>query len=158
MRLLKREYVADYTGPGRWRGAPGLETEILYAAPTQTNVMLAGVHNPTRGFCGGIDGAPNRLRLSPGTGPEEEIPETAYNYAMPAGGVIGFLRGGGGGWGDPLERPVSEVLDDVNNGYVTVAGALRDYGIAINNAGAVDALSTEKERCRRQQRQDTAPK
>ena len=39
--------------------------------------------------------------------------------------------GGGGGWGDPLEREPAVVLEDVLDEYVSVAGARRDYGVVI---------------------------
>jgi N-methylhydantoinase B len=39
--------------------------------------------------------------------------------------------GGGGGWGDPLERDPAAVLEDVLDEYVSVAGARRDYGVVI---------------------------
>jgi N-methylhydantoinase B len=39
--------------------------------------------------------------------------------------------GGGGGWGDPLDRDPQAVLDDVIDEYVSVEGARRDYGVVI---------------------------
>ncbi len=39
---------------------------------------------------------------------------------------------GGGGYGDPKKRPAEEVLEDVLNGYVSIAMAERDYGVAID--------------------------
>ncbi len=47
------------------------------------------------------------------------------------GGVLRFRTGGGGGWGDPLERDPERVLHDVRDEYVSLAGAWRDYGVAI---------------------------
>ena len=38
---------------------------------------------------------------------------------------------GGGGFGDPLERLPEEVLEDVIDGYVSVARAALDYGVVI---------------------------
>jgi N-methylhydantoinase B len=38
---------------------------------------------------------------------------------------------GGGGLGDPLERDPALVLEDVIDGYVTVDGAERDYGVVV---------------------------
>jgi N-methylhydantoinase B len=44
-----------------------------------------------------------------------------------------FIRpsAGGGGLYDPLERDLDRVLDDVIDGYVTIEGAARDYGVVI---------------------------
>ena len=38
---------------------------------------------------------------------------------------------GGGGWGNPLERDPERVKNDVRDEYVTIEGALRDYGVVI---------------------------
>lgn len=48
-----------------------------------------------------------------------------------AGATFRYLTNGGGGWGDPLARAPDRVLRDVRDGYVSVAGAARDYGVAV---------------------------
>ncbi|HZZ47616.1 MAG TPA: hydantoinase B/oxoprolinase family protein, partial [Pseudonocardia sp.] len=48
-----------------------------------------------------------------------------------AGAVFRYLTNGGGGWGAPFEREPERVLDDVRNGYVSVEGAARDYGVVV---------------------------
>jgi N-methylhydantoinase B len=52
------------------------------------------------------------------------------NELMKPGDVLVIESGGGGGYGDPHERPRATVADDVRNGYVTPEAALRDYGLA----------------------------
>ena len=49
----------------------------------------------------------------------------------PAGSVVRIVSRGAGGWGDPLARDTELVRRDVRDGYVTVAGARRDYGVVI---------------------------
>ncbi len=49
----------------------------------------------------------------------------------PAGSVVRTITNGAGGWGDPFTRDVDKVVDDVRDGYVTIAGAERDYGVVI---------------------------
>jgi N-methylhydantoinase B len=51
---------------------------------------------------------------------------------MAPGEVLVNNAGGGGGWGDPLERPVDEVVEDVRQGYVSVEAAGRDYGVVLD--------------------------
>jgi N-methylhydantoinase B len=58
---------------------------------------------------------------------------------MEAGDRICFDYGGGGGWGDPLDRPASAVLDDVLDEYVSVEGANRDYGVVLT--GSLEELT-----------------
>ena len=40
---------------------------------------------------------------------------------------------GGGGWGDPFEREVSAVADDVLTEKITIDSARRDYGVVIDS-------------------------
>ncbi len=42
-----------------------------------------------------------------------------------------YVVNAGGGWGDPRQRPVDRVLVDVRDGYVSVEGARRDYGVVV---------------------------
>ncbi|MBI5617043.1 MAG: hydantoinase B/oxoprolinase family protein [Gammaproteobacteria bacterium] len=42
-----------------------------------------------------------------------------------------YITNGGGGWGDPLTRDPARVLVDVQDGYVSLAGAARDYGVVV---------------------------
>ena len=59
---------------------------------------------------------------------------------------------GGGGFGDPLERDLEAVLEDVADGYVTIDRALKDYGVVVREVDAdlsqydVDDAATEVER------------
>jgi N-methylhydantoinase B len=45
--------------------------------------------------------------------------------------TLRHMTNSGGGWGDPLRRAVSKVLEDVRDGYISIAGAERDYGVII---------------------------
>lgn len=48
-----------------------------------------------------------------------------------AGSVLRSMTNGGGGWGDPFTREEERVLADVRNGYVSIVGAARDYGVVV---------------------------
>ncbi|MEI8240590.1 MAG: hydantoinase B/oxoprolinase family protein, partial [Actinomycetota bacterium] len=49
----------------------------------------------------------------------------------PMGSVVRTVTNGAGGWGDPFTREISAVVEDVRDGYVTIGGAARDYGVVI---------------------------
>ncbi|WP_413300985.1 hydantoinase B/oxoprolinase family protein [Bacillus sp. 1P10SD] len=42
-----------------------------------------------------------------------------------------YLINSGGGWGNPLERDPDKVKNDVRDEYVTIEGAMADYGVVI---------------------------
>ena len=39
------------------------------------------------------------------------------------------MNPGGGGYGNPFERPIEKVILDVKNGLVSIKGANQDYGV-----------------------------
>jgi N-methylhydantoinase B len=79
-----------------------------------------------------------------------------YPYRRPfwetgPGAVLRYVNCAGGGWGDPLERDPQLVRRDVRDGYVTIAGAARTYGVVIEGDPdydpeglAIDVAATER--------------
>jgi N-methylhydantoinase B len=47
---------------------------------------------------------------------------------------------GGGGYGNPFQRPVEMVFNDVVNGYVSLEAAEREYGVVIRYLGSQNQL------------------
>lgn len=76
-------------------------------------------------------------RIDPETCRLDQLGEFAFFgrepvWRMERGAVLRWVTNGGGGWGDPFERDAAAVLYDVRDGYVSVAGARRDYGVCID--------------------------
>ncbi len=70
--------------------------------------------------------------------------------------VFRYLTNGGGGYGDALDREPERVMVDVRDGYVSIAGAERDYGVIVSGDPdndpeglVVDLAATEKLRAGR---------
>ncbi len=100
------------------------------AAPMRTNVHVERTKCAPWGLAGGADALPNRVHLeragvsfSNGNGKIDGEP-------LAPGDVLVIESGGGGGYGDPHERPRATVAEDVRNGYVSHEAAVRDYGIS----------------------------
>ncbi len=149
----ERDYRTDSGGPGRWRGLCGshYEKEVLVDAKVYTYVV--GMKYPMPGICGGRPGAPNELVIRYGSDDPYRVTHTADWVPIAAGQRIMYDYGGGGGWGDPLERDPQAVLDDVLDEYVSVEGARRDYGVVLTGSLedltlAVDAQATAALRAR----------
>jgi N-methylhydantoinase B len=70
--------------------------------------------------------------LNPETEKELPIPTKTDFVPVRCGDVLRVLTPGGGGWGDPLERESSKVLDDITLGLVSMTSAERDYGVVID--------------------------
>jgi N-methylhydantoinase B len=138
------DYRTDSGGAGKWRGCPGSRIVKRLLAPATVSSYMVGIKYPMPGLEGGKPGAPNRLRLRAGTPNEKEIDTLANAVPHEAGDTFEYLYGGGGGFGDPLERPASSVLDDVLDEYVSVEGAKRDYGVVIKGTPEDYNLSVDE--------------
>jgi N-methylhydantoinase B len=57
--------------------------------------------------------------------------------------VVRLHTSGGGGWGDPLDRPAERVRRDVAGGFVSPASAREDYGVVLGARGLVDEEATD---------------
>jgi N-methylhydantoinase B len=56
------------------------------------------------------------------------------------------MNPGGGGYGDPFQRPIEAVVWDVRNGLVSLRGAREDYGVVIKDEATLEVdLSATKQ-------------
>ncbi|HEX6311947.1 MAG TPA: hydantoinase B/oxoprolinase family protein [Acidimicrobiia bacterium] len=136
-----RDYRTDSGGAGQWRGLCGshYEKEVLVDASVYTYVV--GMKYPMPGIAGGSPGEPNKMVIRHGSDDPFVVRHTADWVPIAAGQRIMYDYGGGGGWGDPLDRDPRAVLDDVLDEYVSVAGAERDYGVVLT--GSLEDLTLE---------------
>ena len=54
------------------------------------------------------------------------------------GETVTNINPGGGGYGNPFERPVEKIVWDVKNGLVSINGAREDYGVVIKDPQTLD--------------------
>jgi N-methylhydantoinase B len=124
------DYRTDSGGAGHWRGCPGSRVVKRTLVPASLSTWMVGIKYPMAGVQGGKDGAPNHLTLRFDTDPKT-VDVIANAEPHDAGEAFEYLYGGGAGWGDPLERPAEQVLDDVLDEYVSVDAARSDYGVVL---------------------------
>jgi N-methylhydantoinase B len=111
------------------------------------------------GVKGGKAGKPFQVTIDAGGPNEREVDALADHEPVKAGEVIRIRTTGGGGWGDPLERPYDEVQRDLRWGKVSFEGARTDYGVVatgtkdepVIDAAASDALRAERRAARGEQ-------
>ena len=148
--LRGRNYRTDSGGAGQWRGACGSLFVKEVRTPTYVNQYVVNRKHLHPGIAGGSDGTPDRCILKD----EIEVAPAVANVLLDTGDQLVYEFGGGGGWGDPLDRDPQAVLDDVWDEYVSIEGAKRDYGVVITGSLddmtlALDHEGTEIERKRR---------
>jgi N-methylhydantoinase B len=144
-----RDYRTDSGGAGQWRGLCGSHYVKEVRVDAKVYTYVVGMKYPMPGIAGGRPGAPNRMVLRAGTDNEYVVPHTADWVPLRAGDKIVYDYGGGGGWGDALDRDPQMVLDDVLDEYVSVEGARAEYGVVLTGSLAdltlaVDAKATQQ--------------
>jgi N-methylhydantoinase B len=102
---------------------------------------------PPAGRQGGQPGSTGYTLLNPGTPQEKNIGKIDI-LQVGLGDVIRMGTQGGGGYGDPLERPAEQVLSDVLDGYVWRSSAETAYGVVISADSVLDVAATQELRSR----------
>jgi N-methylhydantoinase B len=148
-----RDYRTDSGGAGQWRGLCGSHYEKEVRVDARVYTYVVGMRYPMPGIQGGSPGEPNQLTIRYGSDDPYVVQHTADWVPIGAGQRICYDYGGGGGWGDPLDRDPQMVLDDVLDEYVSVDGARREYGVVLTGSledltlaldgSATDALRAE---------------
>ena len=98
------------------------------------------------GVKGGRAGRSFEVTIDLGGPSERAVDALADAEPVQAGQVIRIRTTGGGGWGDPLERPYDEVERDLRWGKVSFEGARRDYGVVATggkDAPVVDVAASD---------------
>lgn len=128
LKILKRELRTDSGGPGEYRGGAGQIIEMLNTNDTAFTIVCFAVRTkrPAAGIAGGGQGQLRYMEID-----DKEIAGTGA-HQLPPGGIFRMNEAGGGGFGDPANRAPEKVLQDVLGGFVSVEGALRDYGVTVD--------------------------
>jgi N-methylhydantoinase B len=124
--------AVDSGGPGRYRGGLGYEKHIRMLRDAHFMSIADRSILACWGVAGGRAGRPFSVTIDPGGPNQREVDALADAEPVQAGEVIRIRTTGGGGWGDPLDRPVAEVVRDLRWGKVSLAGARGDYGVVAN--------------------------
>ena len=136
-------YVTDSGGAGKFRGGLGLEREWrLLSGEAHLAIRSDRRDHLPYGLYGGKSGR-GSLNILHHTDGEEEILQTMISTSMETDERIYHRQAGGGGWGDPLHRPPTEVARDVKNGKVSIEAAREAYGVVLDETTLiVDEVAT----------------
>ena len=115
-------------GAGRYRGGKGIDLRYrlqhpegwVTAAYTRTRVQPWSLQ-------GGGTGTTNRLGIIRNNGSIEEY-KSANALSLQPGDIVWIRTGTGGGYGNPKQRPKSEILQDLRDEYITPEEAIETYG------------------------------
>ena len=136
----------DSCGAGKYRGGLGLDVRVRnlvegrwnFEHTKRQNCPPWGLWNGKAGEFGGY-----LMRLP---GEQDFTPMRGAHVAVPIGSEAIVRTGGGGGWGDPLERDPRAVQHDVAEEFISAEAALRDYGVVLTASRELDLEATQAQR------------
>lgn len=130
--LIERfAFVPDTAGPGKYRGSLAVRRDVRVLGDQAKLYNMAERQKfAPWGLFGGKPGALATTLLNPG--PNQVALHSKGVYDLAYGDLVAMQVAGGGGYGDPLERDVNLVLQDVVKGHVSIERARWDYGVVID--------------------------
>ena len=132
IRLERHELRQNSGGPGKHRGGLGIYREYrIVRHDTFMTCIMDRKECPPWGLFGGKPAAHCRTILNPGTD-SEVVYQKAMRVPVQSDDLVSIQTGGGGGWGDPLERNPEKVSYDVLAGYISIDASKREYGVVLD--------------------------
>ncbi|TDJ43002.1 MAG: hydantoinase B/oxoprolinase family protein [Gammaproteobacteria bacterium] len=147
LRIETYETILDSGGAGQHRGGNGIRISYRFLEPGEISIHDDRWLTYPWGVNGGAPGMRSRKLLIHTDGSEELLPAKCDRIQVAKGDLLHYDTWGGGGWGDPLQRPIEEVAFDVEAGLVSPGGARR-YGVVIGDDFVVDDSATRRLRGR----------
>jgi N-methylhydantoinase B len=134
-RIERFEMIPDSGGAGRWRGGLGfardyriLTDEVRFSMRTDKHAI------EPFGSDNGLPGCKGSCIVNPDADKEKRLPSRFGDQRLGKRDLLRIERPGGGGLGNPLDRAAEQVLEDVRQGYVSVARAKSDYKVVISHS------------------------
>jgi N-methylhydantoinase B len=143
-RSLRR----DSCGAGKYRGGLGIDMHVRNLVEGRWNFEQARRRDcPPWGLWGGKPGEAGGylLRLP---GENDFKPMVGAHIPVPVMSEAIVRTGGGGGWGDPIERDPAVVRSDVLEELVSREAALEHYGVVLRDDLTLDETATQQRRDR----------
>lgn len=145
IRIEELRIRTDSEGAGKRRGAPG--TVLRFGpknAPMSAFYATDGVVFPPRGVCGGTGAAASEPFMTTVDGIEKDVPSIG-DVQLEPGECLGHRLSGGGGYGNPTEREVELVREDVLARFISFERARDVYGVAFTAEVLTDELTIDAE-------------
>jgi len=142
----ERALRSDSGGAGKYRGGLGIDMRVRNLVEGKWNFeQTRRRKSPPWGLWGGKPGeCGDYLLRQPGENEFRSM--AASHHSVPPKAEVIVRTGGGGGWGDPLERDPESVRTDVIEEFISIDSARTDYGVIFNDDMTVDKVATNLQR------------
>ena len=125
----------DSGGAGQWRGGLGFDKQYVLLAPCELWANFDRIGCPPWGVQDAKAGKSGQVQVIKNSQQEAQLLYKTENCPVQIGDRVRMSTGGGGGYGDPRQRPVELVAKDVLRGFVSLDSARDDYGVIVDSAG-----------------------
>jgi N-methylhydantoinase B len=141
-----RSLRTDSGGAGKFRGGLGIDMQVRNLVEGKWNFELVKRSQcPPWGLWGGKPGEFGMYLLrEPGEADYRMM--GGAHHPVPVKSEVIVRTGGGGGWGDPLDRDPTAVRADVVEELVSRRSAREDYGVVLRDDLSIDQAATEAAR------------
>ena len=141
-----RTLRTDSGGAGKYRGGLGIDMRVRNLVEGKWNFELVRRNQcPPWGLWGGKPGEYGMYLLrEPGEGEFRTM--GGAHHPVPLKSEVIVRTGGGGGWGDALERDPAAVRVDVIEEMISARSAREDYGVVLRDDLTLDRTATEQAR------------
>lgn len=148
-RVLRFELIPDSGGAGKYRGGLGICREYLNLEDARFSIRSTKHVIAPEGAANGGKGRTGDIIVNPDTPSAKQLPTRYADYPLKGGDRFRLETPGGGGFANGFTRDPALVLRDLREGYVTLQGAQRDYGVVASRAGddfIIDEAATNQAR------------
>jgi len=130
LRVERYELRPDSCGAGRYRGGLGIRRDIR-VIDHKAKLSLLGERRITQpyGILGGEPGGNGADFIISNSDGRERAAKGKGSITLEAGWTISIRTPGGGGYGDPTERPKELILKDYREGRISAEYAIEHYGV-----------------------------
>lgn len=136
--IERYELIQDSGGAGRFRGGLGVRRDYRLLADGRMISVLERCNSPHWGVAGGLPGGRTYGVLDSSIyGQGFEIIKTP-DQPIAKGDLLSIRTGGGGGYGNPLERDPERVLEDVLEELVSIEAAQELYGVIFEDEDKIE--------------------
>jgi N-methylhydantoinase B len=113
----------------------GFDKQYVLLAPCELWANFDRIGCPPWGVQGGTSAKSGQVLIFKNGKREAELLYKTENCPLQTGDRVRMSTGGGGGYGDPRQRPVELVERDVIRGFVSPESARDDYAVLFDDNG-----------------------
>ena len=130
VRIRRYGIIPDTGGSGTYRGGNGTAREYEFLQNTTIQCVNERFEFGTHGVNGGSDGNTGEGILEFESGGQRAV-DSKEQFTANRGDVFRIKTPGGGGYGDPADREVDRVREDLDEGLISDDHARSAYGMEV---------------------------